>query len=97
MFWRADVGGRMVHFPATTAPMLAPLPDSLGAGVNPTDPSGLDTLVIACCDPAAGVLASIFTQLSGMRLLVLPRSSSQSLELLKKGLVHMAGIHLSTV
>ena len=96
MFWRADVGGRMVHFPATTAPMLAPLPDTLGVGMNLTDPSGLDTLVIACCDPAAGVLASIFTQLSGIRLLVLPRSSSQALELLKKGLVHMAGIHLST-
>jgi DNA-binding XRE family transcriptional regulator len=28
MFWRADIGGRTVHFPVATAPMLAPLPDS---------------------------------------------------------------------
>ncbi len=96
MFWQAEVGGRMVNYPATTRPMLVPLPDCLHDNSISVQSRATDTLVIASCDPAAGLLASCFAQLSGLKILVLPRSSSQSVELLRKGLVHMAGIHLST-
>jgi putative molybdopterin biosynthesis protein len=96
MVWRAEVGGRMVHYPATTMPMSVPLPDLWDAKSNSAGPSASDTLVIASCDPAAGLLASCFSQVAGLKLLVLPRSSSQAVELLRQGLVHMAGVHLST-
>jgi molybdate-binding protein len=55
-----------------------------------------NTLVIAGCDPAAGLLATHYTRHTGFRLLVLPRSSCDALELLQQGLVHAAGTHLST-
>ena len=55
-----------------------------------------DTLIIACCDPSAGLLASQFAVATGLRLIVLPRSSHKSIEMLREGLVHLAGLHLST-
>lgn len=91
--WRAEVSGRTVLYPASSTPMLTPLPDS-----TPTDPtiSPAQTLVMACCDPAAGLLATQFASVTGLRLLVLPRSSRQAVEMLRDGLVHVAGLHLST-
>lgn len=95
--WQAEVSGRQILYPATTASCLAELPDWIGG--EPTRPhcqSAEDTLVVATCDPAAGILSRYFTETSGMRMLVLPRSSDQSLEMLQQGLVHLAGLHLST-
>jgi molybdate-binding protein len=54
------------------------------------------TLVLACCDPAAGLLASAYARESGFRLLVMERGGGAALELLKLGLVHLAGLHRST-
>ena len=51
---------------------------------------------MASCDPAAGMLASQFNEVTGLRLIVLPRSSRQAIEMLRDGLVHLAGLHLST-
>ena len=96
MVWRAEVGGRTVHYPASTLPMSVPLPDFCDTNSRSVESSASDTLVIASCDPAAGLLASCFSQMTGLKILVLPRSSSQSVELLRQGLVHFAGIHLST-
>jgi molybdate-binding protein/DNA-binding XRE family transcriptional regulator len=99
-YWQAEVGGHNWFYPASSAPMLTPLPDgsaTLEAGTTPDQ--GLhrqQTLVLACCDPAAGLLASEFARATGMRLLVLPRSSRESLLLLKQGKVHLAGLHFST-
>ncbi len=53
------------------------------------------TLVMACCDPAVGLLAQELAERSQVRLLVIPRSSGQALEMLRDGLVHVAGLHLS--
>lgn len=91
--WRATVEGQVVLYPAHSAAMLTPLPDARGvsAAVSPGD-----TLVLASCDPAAGLLASQYAAATGLRLLVIPRSSRQALELLRQGLVHLAGLHLST-
>jgi len=91
-FWRAEFGSRTVLYPAGSTPMLTPLPDV--AAASPSDAN--ETLVIACCDPAAGLLASRFAGATGLRLLVIPRSSRQALEMLRSGLVHMAGLHLTT-
>jgi len=53
------------------------------------------TLVIACCDPAVGLLAAALAETAGFRLLALQRPSGEALELLERGLVHAAGVHLS--
>ncbi len=52
------------------------------------------TLVLACCDPAAGLLVARLAQ-EGVRLVVLQRSSGEALELLAAGAVHVAGLHLA--
>src|SRR5262249_10895464 len=54
------------------------------------------TLVVACCDPAAGLLAAEYARCSGFRLLALHRSSRQALALLGQGLIHVAGVHFAT-
>jgi molybdate-binding protein len=50
---------------------------------------------MACCDPAVGLLAAELARAAGVRLLALERSSRTALDLLGRGLVHVAGIHLS--
>ncbi len=91
--WRAEVAGRTIQYPAASLPQLTPIPDP--ALIEAPD-KPRETLVLAGCDPAAGLLASRYAQATGWRLLVLPRSSRQSLDLLGRGLVHLAGLHLST-
>jgi molybdate-binding protein/DNA-binding XRE family transcriptional regulator len=92
--WRAEVGGRIVNYPASSLPMLTPLPD--GSATHSKTAQADETLVLASCDPAAGILASQFQAATGLRMIVLPRSSRQALEMLRDGLVHLAGLHLST-
>ena len=72
MVWRAEVGGRTVHYPASTLPMSVPLPDFCDTNSKSAESSASDTLVIASCDPAAGLLASCFSQMTGLKILVLP-------------------------
>src|SRR5690606_12367008 len=45
---------------------------------------------------ASGLLASAYARASGFRLLVIERGGAAALDLLEKGLVHIAGIHRST-
>ncbi len=92
-YWRAEVDGRTVLYPAGSAPMWTPLPDDV-TGVSTAAPS--ETLVMASCDPAAGLLASCFSEITGQRLIILSRSSGESLEMLRQGLVHLAGVHFAT-
>jgi len=98
-YWHAEVAGRSVLYPADVTPMTAVMPDG-AAGSDGALPElstlARETLVIACCDPAAGVLASLYARSTGLRLLVLNRSSQQALDLLRQGLVHIAGLHFST-
>jgi molybdate-binding protein/DNA-binding XRE family transcriptional regulator len=97
-YWHATVAGRELLYPAE--------PTNLGAighdGVfqdghfreqRQTAPS--DTLVVACCDPAIGLLAGELNRASGFRLLALSRSSHEAISLVARGLVHVAGIHLA--
>lgn len=99
-YWQAEVGGRHWLYPAETAPMYTLLPDGSGTSEVRTAAGSQrllnKTLVIACCDPAAGLLASEFAQATGQRMLILSHSSREALKLLQEGKVHLAGLHLST-
>jgi len=103
-FWQAEVAGRRLLFPVESSANSAQPHDGCAdatpaiSAVSRLDRSRLDraTLVVACCDPAAGMLATLFARLSGYRLLIVPRSSRQALDLLAQQKVHVAGIHLST-
>jgi len=50
-------------------------------------------LLVAGCDPGISVLARN-AQLAGLELVLAHRNSSQALQLLKKGSIHIAGTHL---
>ncbi len=52
------------------------------------------TLVVACCDPAAALLAAEYARQFRFRMIVLHRSSRESLALLAVGKAHVAGVHL---
>lgn len=99
-YWRAEVGGQHWLYPAESAPMLTPLADGhspdASVAASASTPVATQTLVIACCDPAAGLLASEYARATGHRMLVLNHSSRQALGLLRDGKVHLAGLHLST-
>jgi molybdate-binding protein/DNA-binding XRE family transcriptional regulator len=97
-YWRAEVGGRLYLYPVEVSPLgLVPHDGTAGEGSREdrarSDPAR--TLVVACCDPAAGLLAAELSRQEEIRLIVLPRSSGAALELLERGLVHAAGIHLA--
>ena len=98
-YWEAIVAGNRRLFPVEPA------------GLNPTPHDGIwqngvlreagpspaeRTLIMACCDPAAGLLAAEYARESGFRLLVFPRGGRAALELLRQNLVHIAGVHYST-
>ncbi len=97
-FWEAGVGARRLLFPVEpTARGSLPHDGCFG-------PEGLvrrawaepeRTLVVAGCDPAVGLLAAELARHHGIRLLPLTRGSREALELLKRGLVHAAGLHWS--
>jgi molybdate-binding protein/DNA-binding XRE family transcriptional regulator len=97
-YWCAEVGGRTLRYP-TEVTVAGMLPHDgvidrgeprLSREANPAR-----TLVMASCDPAAGLIASEYQRVTGFRLLPLHRSSREALQLLRQGLVHVAGIHLA--
>jgi len=98
-YWEARVGARRLLFPVEPSSAL---------GIQPHDgcftPEGLagkpwaepdKTLVVAGCDPAVGLLAAELARRDGIRVVALTRGSREALELLKRGLVHAAGLHWS--
>jgi molybdate-binding protein/DNA-binding XRE family transcriptional regulator len=96
-FWRAEVGSRTLLYPVEATPLGVIPHDGVHRDRIPLEsgrPDAPDTLVIACCDPAVGLLAAEMARSTGIRLIALPRSSRAALDLLGKGLVHAAGVHL---
>ncbi len=100
-YWEAEVGGRTWLYPVeATALGVVPhdgvardgVPAAGGPGAG-SDPKR--TLVVAGCDPAVGLLAAALAGASGVRLVALTRSSRAALELLRRGVVHVAGVHLA--
>ena len=98
-YWEADVGHRRLLYPIE-AGTLTPAPhDGIWQNgvLRESGPSASETtLVIACCDPASGLLAAEYARASGFRLLVFSRGGRVALELLRQRLVHVAGLHFST-
>jgi molybdate-binding protein/DNA-binding XRE family transcriptional regulator len=58
-----------------------------------TDGDFQNRILVAGCDPGISVLGR-YVQAAGIELVLAHRNSSQSLSLLKQGLVHIAGTHL---
>lgn len=96
--WRAQIGGRTLLYPVEETPLGVTAHDGVweNGRLVPNDYHPPEkTLVMASCDPAAALLAAELLRQTGVRLLVLPRSSSAALRLLGEGLVHVAGVHLT--
>jgi len=97
-YWQAEVGGRVRLYPAEGS-LMGTLPHDGVAGEGGRKDlarsAPRETLVVACCDPAVGLLATEFGRTSPFRLLPLHRSSQAALSLLREGLVHVAGVHLA--
>lgn len=98
-YWEAEIAQRRLLYPVE-AVTLNPLPhDGIwqhGVLRENAAATAENTLVMASCDPAAGLLAAEFARASGFRLLVFPRGGRIALELLKKRWVHVAALHFST-
>jgi molybdate-binding protein/DNA-binding XRE family transcriptional regulator len=97
-YWRAEVAGRRHLYPVEFSALgLLPHDGLFKGGVYYDQPrvDPLRTLVLASCDPAAGMLAAQLARRSEFRLIVLPRASAAALALLARGLVHAAGVHLA--
>ncbi|MEI8288259.1 MAG: substrate-binding domain-containing protein [Verrucomicrobiota bacterium] len=97
-YWEAEVSHRRLLYPVE-AVTLNPCPhDGIWQNgvLRGNSPSADQTLVMASCDPAAGLLAAEYARSSGFRLLIFPRGGQTALELLRQKLVHVAGLHYST-
>ena len=97
--WRASVNGRLLSYPVEmTAAGAIPhdgVAASDGIDVIPSEARPDRTLVLAGCDPLAGLLVQDLAARHGVRVVPFLRSSMQALALLKQGLVHIAGVHLT--
>lgn len=96
-YWEAEVRGSRRLYPVEPTAAGAMAHDGVSGGGRPRgrDPDGpRRTLVLAGCDPSAGLLAAELARAAGVRLLALGRSSRAALDLLARGLVHVAGLHL---
>lgn len=97
-YWRAMVSGRLLLYPVEHSPLgMVPHDGVFREGrlfESPfSDP--YRTLVMASCDPAAGLLAAEYSRSTPYRMLVLSRPSRGALQLLRDGLAHVAGLHLA--
>jgi molybdate-binding protein/DNA-binding XRE family transcriptional regulator len=96
-YWEAAFDRKVLAFPIEPMPFHLLPPDGLRDGplrksLAP-DLAGR-TLIVASCDPAAGLLAAMMNAKMGVRVLSFHRSSNEALSLLDKGVIHAAGIHL---
>lgn len=98
-YWEAEVQGRKWLYPVEPLPGASWAHDGICRdGVlherGEWDPT--QTLVLAGCDPAAGLVAAEYAAASGFRLLAFSRGGGTALDLLKLGVVHVAALHRST-
>ncbi|MGA2069234.1 MAG: substrate-binding domain-containing protein [Thermoguttaceae bacterium] len=96
-YWQGTVAGRKLLYPVEptnlgVVPHDGVLEQGVLRGRSCTVPD--DTLVVACCDPAVGLLAAELQRTQGVRLLALQRPSRAALALVARGLIHVAGVHL---
>jgi len=95
--WRAVVGERTLLYPVERTFMGTLAADGRHHGGRFEFHPQVDadqTLVMAGCDPAVALLGRELARTAQARLLPLIRSSRDALELLRRKLVHVAGLHL---
>jgi molybdate-binding protein len=97
-YWQAEMGGRTLLYPYEATQLGSIQHDGITSDgqFQLRVQSPPRTLIMACCDPAVGLLAGEVARTAGIRLLAFFRSSRQAIQLLKQGLVHVAGVHLSS-
>ncbi|MCS7089899.1 MAG: substrate-binding domain-containing protein [Verrucomicrobiota bacterium] len=98
-FWTAEVHSQRFLFPIEDSCWHGMAHDGVatdGHQIEANGDSAERTLVLACCDPGAWLLATEYARTTGFRMLVFERSGAEALDLLKRGLVHLAGLHRST-
>lgn len=98
-YWEAEVAGQRWLYPVENLSMNDTPHDGVwqrGTAHDSVVAMAEETLVLACCDPAAGLLATEYARDTGFRLLVIERGGGAAIELLQRGLVHLAGVHRST-
>lgn len=100
----ARVGSRLVAVP--WSPEVFALPAFDATTIAQPRPGRIDVhwrpgarlrgnrLVLAGCDPAVSLLAAQVENAVGVELLAVPSASARALQMLRDGLVHMAGTHL---
>jgi molybdopterin molybdotransferase/putative molybdopterin biosynthesis protein len=100
-----QVGSRWVGVPVSASPCYMPEADGIvkrtGRGhsradvvVFAKDEAAQRRLVLAGCDPAAGLLSSMVEKISGIEIVSAAASSKLALTWLSQGKVHIAGSHL---
>jgi len=96
--WRASVNGRTLLYPVeTTAGGVLSHDAWFGEGRLHPRPGTVTperTLVVAGCDPLVSLLARELAR-HDVRVLPLLRASTAALDLLRQGLVHVAGVHFT--
>jgi molybdate-binding protein/transcriptional regulator with XRE-family HTH domain len=98
-YWHAEVGEATRLYPAEATALGVIPPDGVYRDGSCQGGEGSDaarTLVMACCDPAVNLLAAGLARTADVRLIALPRPSRAALTLLGQGLVHVAGVHLTS-
>ncbi len=92
------VGSKWISIPVSATPYY--LPEADGVMQSPSNvhlfsqASAAKRLIIAGCDPAAGLLAHAAERMGGVDVVHAPASSQLALTWLKAGKVHVAGSHL---
>jgi molybdate-binding protein/DNA-binding XRE family transcriptional regulator len=98
-YWEASVNSRRRLYPVEAGTLNLASHDGVWSNgvLRESQREGAErTLVMASCDPAAGLLAAEYARASGFRLLVFPRGGRAALNLLGQRLIHVAGLHYST-
>ena len=99
------VGSRWISVPVSASPYYMPEADGIikrtarakgraDVVVFAKDEAAQKRLVLAGCDPAAGLLSSIVEKISGIEIVSAAASSKLALTWLSEGKVHIAGSHL---
>ena len=94
-----QVGAKWVSVPVSASPYFLPEADGVLIEQNrvtvfPSDGSAKKRIVLAGCDPATSLLASMVERAADVEIVHAPASSEQALRWLKEDKVHIAGSHL---
>ena len=100
-----QAGSRWIGIPAGASPYYLPEADGIVSRHNRAtkqtdiaifskEEASSKKLILAGCDPAANLLTSTVTRMSGVEIVSAAASSARALTWLKEGKVHIAGSHL---